>query len=394
MPRTWRELGSPHLRQLDLDDVLSRVRRRRDPLAGAGRGHVKAGGDDRSTSGSTSSSAGRASPAAGASTRRTDEAMLATLGERGDIVGRGEPEDWAFEMKWDGIRTLARVEQQGGRSAVVLRSRNGKDQGPGYPEIVEGLGRAVRGDAVLDGEIVALDTEGRPSFARLQQRMNLADPRGIGQAAERVPAQVFLFDLLEQDGEPLVDGPYTERRERLEALVTENAAVKVPPAFDGDFDAAWESSERLGLEGVMAKRRDSPYVAGRRSWTWIKVKHARTQEVVVAGWRPGNGRRAGTVGSLLLGVGDDEGRLRYAGWVGTGFSDLDLTELHDRVGRIERKTSPLDDVPRADARDARWVTPRLVGEVEFAEWTDDGRLRQPRWRGWREDKDPSRVRRE
>lgn len=144
----------------------------------------------------------------------------------------------------------------------------------------------------------------------------------------------------------------------------------------------------------MAKRRDSPYVAGRRTRTWIKFKHARTQEVVVAGWRPGNGRRAGTVGSLLLGVGDDEGRLRYAGRVGTGFSDLDLTELRDRLGRIERKTSPLDDVPRADARDARWVTPRLVGEVEFAEWTDDGRLRQPRWRGWREDKDPSRMRRE
>ncbi|GAA1738922.1 ATP-dependent DNA ligase [Isoptericola hypogeus] len=337
---------------------------------------------------------GGASSAEVASGRRTYEAMLTTLGQRDDVVGGGDPGSWAFEMKWDGIRTLARVEEQEGRSAVALRSRNQKDQGPGYPEIVDGLGRAVRGEAVLDGEIVALDEQGRPSFARLQQRMNLADPRGIGAAAKRVPVQVFLFDVLEQDGEPLLDLPYTDRRERLEALVTENDAVKVPPAFDGDFDAAWESSERLGLEGVLAKRRDSPYAAGRRTRSWIKIKHARTQEVVVVGWRPGNGRRAGTVGSLLLGVGDDDGRLRYAGRVGTGFSDRDLDDLRDRLGRDARKTSPLDDVPRADARDARWVTPRLVGEVEFAEWTDDGRLRQPRWRGWREDKAPSQVRRE
>jgi bifunctional non-homologous end joining protein LigD len=125
---------------------------------------------------------------------------------------------------------------------------------------------------------------------------------------------------------------------------------------------------------------------------WIKVKHARTQEVVIGGWRPGKGRRAKTVGSLLLGVGDGDGRMRYIGRVGTGFSDRYLEDLHDRLEHMPRKTSPFAEVPRADARDAHWVTPRLVGEVEFAEWTNDGRLRQPRWRGWRQDKDPAQVR--
>ncbi len=328
---------------------------------------------------------------------RAYSAMLATLGKRADVVGGGADEDeWAFEMKWDGIRTIARVEQEDGlgRARVSMTSRNGKDQGPGYPDVVEGLGRAVAGEAVVDGEIVALDAQGRPSFGLLQRRMNLADPREIEAAARQVPAQLFLFDVLEQDGEPLVDLPYRERRERLEALVTENDVVKVPPAFDGDFDHAWKTSGRLGLEGVVAKRTDSTYGQGRRSRAWIKLKHARTQEVVVGGWRPGNGNRSGLVGSLLVGVPDGDGDLRYVGRVGTGFSDAALRDATERLARLARKTTPLTDVPRADTRDAHWVSPKLVGEVEFAEWTGDERLRQPRWRGWRPDKDPADVRRE
>jgi len=345
------------------------------------------GGDD----GASASSSG--SGARG----RTYTAMLATLGKRGDVVGGGGDEgEWAFEMKWDGIRTIARVEQEEGlgRARVSMTSRNAKDQGPGYPDVVEGLGRAVAGEAVVDGEIVALDARGRPSFGLLQRRMNLADPREIEAAAKEVPAQLFLFDVLEQDGESLVDLPYSERRERLEALVTENDVVKVPPAFEGDFDGAWETSATLGLEGVMAKRVDSTYGPGRRSRAWIKVKHARTQEVVVGGWRPGNGNRAGLVGSLLVGVPDGDGELRYVGRVGTGFSDKALRDATDRLAKLARRTTPLTDVPRADTRDAHWVSPRLVGEVEFAEWTGDQRLRQPRWRGWRPDKDPADVSRE
>lgn len=328
-------------------------------------------------------------------------AMLATLGKRADVVGGGTDEgEWAYEMKWDGIRTLARVQQEDGlgRARVSMTSRNGKDQGPGYPDVVEGLGRAVAGEAVVDGEIVALDGRGRPSFGLLQRRMNLADPREIEAAAKEVPAQLFLFDVLEQDGEPLVDLPYSERRDRLEALVTENDVVKVPPAFDGDFDGAWQTSAELGLEGVVAKRVDSTYALGRRGRAWIKVKHARTQEVVVGGWRPGNGNRAGLVGSLLVGVPDGDGALRYVGRVGTGFSDKALRDATAKLRELALKAPPdevpLTDVPRPDASDAHWVSPRLVGEVEFAEWTGDQRLRQPRWRGWRPDKDPADVRKE
>jgi bifunctional non-homologous end joining protein LigD len=168
-------------------------------------------------------------------------------------------------------------------------------------------------------------------------------------------------------------------------------AVQVPPAFDGDLEHAIRSSRELDLEGVMAKRRDSTYAAGRRSRSWIKIKHHRTQEVVIAGWRPGNGRRANTVGALLLGIPDGDG-LRYVGKVGTGFTDSVLEDLKKRLSEHPRKTSPLSDVPSVDARDAHWVRPELVGEVEFAEWTSTNRLRQPTWRGLRPDKSVDEVR--
>jgi len=377
-------------------------RRRASSPSDASAGRSPSADDDAASASSSGSGArGRGAGSGGPSRSgapspaRTYTAMLATLGKRGDVVGGAEGE-WAYEMKWDGIRTLARVQQEDGlgRARVSMTSRNGKGQGPGYPDVVEGLGRAVAGEAVVDGEIVALDGRGRPSFGLLQRRMNLADPREIEAAAKEVPAQLFLFDVLEQDGEPLVDLPYSERRERLEALVTENDVVKVPPAFEGDFDGAWQTSAELGLEGVVAKRVDSTYSLGRRSRAWIKVKHALTQEVVVGGWRPGNGNRAGLVGSLLVGVPDGDGTLRYVGRVGTGFSDKALRDATERLAALARQTSPLADVPRADARDAHWVSPRLVGEVEFAEWTGDQRLRQPRWRGWRPDKDPADVRKE
>lgn len=154
-----------------------------------------------------------------------------------------------------------------------------------------------------------------------------------------------------------------------------------------------DESRRRGLEGVVAKRRDSRYSTGRRSDAWVKIKHHATQEVVVGGWKPGTGRRAGGVGSLLLGIPDGD-RLRYVGKVGTGFRDRDLDEIEAVLGPLARADPPFADVPRADARDARWVDPVRVGEVEFAEWTNGDRLRQPSWRGWRTDKDPGDVVRE
>jgi bifunctional non-homologous end joining protein LigD len=254
---------------------------------------------------------------------------------------------------------------------------------------------------VLDGEIVALDERGRPSFSRLQQRSGLTRPGDVERARRRTPIRYLLFDLLEVDGRSLLDAPYAERRALLERLVTARDGIAVPPAVGeasgddlaGAVAAALATSEQLGLEGIVAKRIDSRYTPGRRSSDWLKLKHERAQEVVVGGWRPGNGRRAGGVGSLLLGIPTADG-LEYVGRVGTGFSDRDLAEAERRLRGLASTTSPFREVPRPDARDAHWVTPSLVGEVRFAEWTHGGHLRQPSWRGWRPDKRPAEVVRE
>jgi bifunctional non-homologous end joining protein LigD len=212
---------------------------------------------------------------------------------------------------------------------------------------------------------------------------------------DRVPVSILVFDLLHLDGTSLVGAPYDERRSALEGLDLAGDRWGVPPAFDGQGAEALAASQAQGLEGVLAKRYDSVYLPGRRSPHWIKVKHVRMQEVVVGGWSPGAGRRQGGIGSLLLGVPDQDGRLVYAGHVGTGFSDRVLADLGTRLRAAERTTSPFaDEVPRAHAKDAHWVTPRLVGEVTFSEWTRDGMMRHPSWRGLRPDKDPQDVRRE
>ena len=309
--------------------------------------------------------------------------MLATSGTRSDVVHSDE--EWLVEMKWDGIRAIVTI--AGG--AVRVASRSGRDITGEYPELSV-LAERVPTDAVLDGEIVALDAQGRPDFGLLQQRMNLTEPREVEAAMRSAPVRILLFDLLAADGRSWLGEPLSRRREALETLVETGGTVDVPPAFEGDFDEAFATSLRLGLEGVVAKRADSPYLPGRRSSGWVKVKHSLTQEVVVVGWRPGKRR----IASLLLAVPDADGALRYAGRVGSGFSDRQLTEIEKRLAPLEREDSPASEVPSLDARDARWVEPRHVGEVEHAQWTADGRLRHARWRGWREDKKPGDVRRE
>jgi bifunctional non-homologous end joining protein LigD len=310
--------------------------------------------------------------------------MSASLGSVSDIT---PDEDWAFEMKWDGIRALAYVED----GQVRLVSRNGNDLTNAYPEVAE-LGPLLgTRTAVLDGEIVALH-QGRPDFGRLQTRMNLIRAADVERARAQQPVHFLVFDLLEEDGRSLVDRSYDERREALLELLAPppRSVVQVPPAFEGDLEAAMESSRALRLEGIVAKKRHSTYAVGRRSRAWVKLKHSSHQEVIIAGWQPGKGRRSSSVGSLLLGVPTDDG-LRYVGKVGTGFREAELEDLVPRLTGMERDSSPLSDVPRADAAGAHWVTPTLVGEVEFAEWTSTGRLRQPSWRGWRPDKDPEDV---
>ncbi len=314
--------------------------------------------------------------------------MLATAATGAGLDTDGE---WAVEMKWDGYRAIAVVAD--GRATIT--SRNGVDLTPAFPELADLADSLDVDAAVLDGEIVVLGSGGRPDFGLLQTRLGLTGEKDVARARKAAPVHLMLFDALAIGDRVLVEEPYRERRAALLDAVRSpgRGRIQVPPAFDGDLDGALATSRELGLEGVVAKRVDAPYESGRRSSAWIKIKHHRAQEVVVGGWRPGSGSRASGIGSLLVGVPGPDG-LAYAGRVGTGFTERDLADALRRFGPLARKTSPFADVPAADARDAHWITPRLVGEVEFAEWTSTGRLRQASWRGWRHDKSPDEVVRE
>ncbi len=299
--------------------------------------------------------------------------MLATPGPL--PVGSG----WAFEFKWDGVRAVAYV-----RGGLRLLTRNDLDVSGTYPEL-DVLGDVADG-VVLDGEIVALD-RGRPSFGRLQSRMHVADPED--DLLARVPVVYYVFDLLYAHGKPLLDRPYARRRELLDTLGLSAGPVRVPPFFAGPHgEDVLTAARDHGLEGVVAKRAMSRYEPGRRSHSWVKVPLVRTREVVIGGWQPGNGRRKGTVGSLLLGIPGPDG-LRYVGKVGTGFTEAALDDLHRRLTVLEQPRPPFtDQVPADHARAAHWARPELVGEVEFRTFTDEGRLRHASWRGLRPDKSP------
>jgi bifunctional non-homologous end joining protein LigD len=245
---------------------------------------------------------------------------------------------------------------------------------------------------VLDGEIVAVDDQGRPRFGLLQNRINLVKAQDIARASRAAPALLMLFDLITLDGRSVAGLAYEERRHLLVSVVPAEWApqVQVPPSFDTDFTSAMDTSELLGLEGVVAKRLGSTYQPGRRTGAWLKVKHHQSQEVVIGGWRSGGGRREGTVGALYLGIPDGD-RLRYVGRVGTGFSDRALDEAMELLAPSATTTCPFVDVPAEDAKDAHWVEPVLVGEVEYEGWSNQRRLWHPSWRGWRLDKDVSDI---
>ena len=308
--------------------------------------------------------------------------MLAATGSVPDLRGG----KWQFELKWDGVRAL--VIGQG--SGIQLMSRNGNDVSASYPELT------VRtcwpeGDFLADGEIVAVGPSGRPDFGLLQSRMKLTKPGDVRRAQAATPVRIMLFDLLLRNGEDLRPRPLRERRERLEQFYQPSACpVYLSGVIDDDVEHILESARELGLEGVMAKRSDGRYVTGQRTHSWLKLKVERTQEVVVGGWRPGKGERQGSVGSLLLGI-PEGSKLRYVGRVGSGFSTKEVEELRQRLETISQKSSPFHEVPRPDASDAHWVTPGLVGEVTYGEWTSSGKLRHPVWRGWRLDKEPEDV---
>ena len=326
-------------------------------------------------------------PPAGWTPLPTDVApMLATTGPLPKDPP-GKPGRWSFEVKWDGVRALVAVE--GGR--ITLTSRNGNDVTAAYPEL-RGLGLVLGSTQVLlDAEVVAFDPSGRPDFGRLQARMHARRP---GAALLRdTPVTLLVFDVLHLEGRSLLDLPYDERRALLEALPIAGDHWQVPPAFSGDGQAVLDATRAQGMEGVVAKRRDSRYEPGRRSDCWVKVKHIRRQSAVVVGWKPGEGGRSGRLGSLLLGVTTDDG-LVYAGHVGTGFTAATLRMLGERLGPLRRDAPALPDVPREHARHAVWVEPVLVCDVDFTEWTRDGRLRHPSYKGLRDDLDPKDVNRE
>jgi bifunctional non-homologous end joining protein LigD len=314
------------------------------------------------------------------------EPMKATLGTlpRDDRA-------YGYEIKWDGARAIAYC--SGGR--VILESRNLLDVTPQYPEL-RAIGRQLGSrEAVLDGEIVALDEDGRPSFQLLQRRMHLRSDTEIRRRAKQVPVTYMAFDVLYLEGRSTMGLPYEHRRELLEGLELEGASWQTPAYHRGEGKALLEASRERGLEGIIAKRLESVYVPGRRTKEWIKVKNVRSQEMVIGGWLPGKGRREDMIGALVVGYyepDDGERRLRYAGKVGTGFTEEDLRRLAERLEPLRRDDSPFEG--RQPPRETVFVEPRLVAEIDFAEWTSAGTLRHPSFKGLRADKDAAEVVRE
>ncbi len=296
--------------------------------------------------------------------------MLATL------AGEVPNGDWLYEVKWDGYRALSYV--AGG--AATLLSRRDNDLTGRFPSIARALGKLP--DCVLDGEVCALDEEGRSSFSAMQQSTG--------------PLVYYVFDLLEEAGRPLIDRPLTERRDRLAALLKKTPpTIRLSETFE-DGDALYQAAADSGLEGIIAKRADSAYRGGKRGREWLKIKTHGRQEFVVAGYTKGSGSRSGGFGSLVLGVRTEEG-LTWAGNVGTGFTRAELERLLTLLQPLRTDASPFAVVPkmaRVKKGDVQWVEPKLVAEVEFSEWTHDNRLRQPSYQGLRDDKPPEEVQRE
>ena len=382
-PRTWEEIGDPDLRQLQFEEVLARVARHGDLLAGL---------DDQPVDGLSSSGTGAGRPAtagtgSGVAHRMKDQhaaeqqpvaasrlgefaAMLATLGSVDTMTAA----QWAFEGKFDGYRMLV----EANHGTLHLQTRNGHDVTREYPQLQWLAGALADHDVILDGEVVALDSHGVPNFSEMQNRAR----------ADRI--EFWAFDILSLDGRSLVRVKYRDRRRLLEAFAPGTGLI-VPPLLDGDGPDALAYSRKRKWEGVVAKKWDSTYQLGRRSSAWIKDKNWNTQEAVIGGWRKGEGGRSSGIGALLLGI-PERGGLRFIGRVGTGFTDKDLAALKAILAPLHTDQSPFQPaLPRPETKDVTYVRPELVGEVRYGEMTSDDRLRHPSWRGLRPDKKPADV---
>ena len=346
---------------------------------------ASSGGDGESSGEGPGSSAGAAAPVRpegveGSRAGKTPERPKAQLAKLVSDAPTGD--DWVHELKFDGYRILARVED----GAARLITRNGKDWTEQFPGVAEALSELACESAVVDGEVVVLDADGRTSFQLLQNSLS---------GARAGTPLFFGFDLLHLDGRDLTKATLVDRKSLLRPLLAGAPVdrVRYSDHVRGMGPAFFERACRMGVEGIISKRADSPYRAG-RGGDWLKVKCTARQEFVVVGYTEPSGSRVG-LGALLLGVHDNEGRLVYAGKVGTGFTDRTLLELQERLTRLERKAAPVEDPPRGyKVRGVHWVDPELVAEIEFTEWTDDGKVRHPSFQGLREDKEAEDVVRE
>jgi bifunctional non-homologous end joining protein LigD len=283
---------------------------------------------------------------------------------------------WGYEIKWDGVRAIAFSEP--GR--LRFQARSGADITPRYPELSR-LNRALSShSAILDGEIVAFGPDGRPSFEALQRRMHVTAESSVRRLAKSLPVTYMIFDLLWLDGHSLMERTYAERRELLEGLALEGERWHAPAHVVGNGAQVLAVSAEQGLEGVIAKRLDCPYEPGRRSNGWVKVKNVQREELAICGWLPGEGRRRERFGALIVGQRGEDGKLRYAGRVGTGFTESELDRLQALLAPLETTRSPFEDGP-PPPKETIFVEPRHHASVEFLEWTREGVLRAPSYKG-------------
>ncbi len=306
--------------------------------------------------------------------------MLATSGT---LPSAAQDARWAYETKQDGQRVVVYLPGDG---SAVLRARSGEEISAAYPELLPLGGALGATPAVLDGEVLALDEQGRGDFQLLQSRMGLAhSPGRAARRAAEVPVHLVLFDVMHLGRHPLLALPYSRRRTRLEALGLDGPHWSTPAALVGHGAQALQATREHGLEGLVCKRLDSVYEPGVRSRAWIKIRNLRSEDVVVGGWLPGKGRLTGLPGAVLLGQ-RSEGRLRYVGGVGTGWSETEREQLAALLRAAATDVCPFDPVPPAPG--AHWVVPRLVGEVRYSTRTRAGLLRQPSWSRLRPDLTP------